>query len=123
MPVSIQADESQIESAKRLYDGLLASSVEIGWTPNRILLRKVPALFRHFPWAECMHALLSCQSKSDLDVREHLLNVLINENNTYSNLSVQQLWSKFVTNHTDIATTLGDIGKPIPLSNWLNLDE
>ena len=50
MPISIKATTDLLAQAKALYQPLLANSVEIGWTPNRIILRKVPAGLRQFRW-------------------------------------------------------------------------
>ena len=58
MPISITATADLLAQAKTLYQPLLENSVEIGWTPNRIILRKVPAGLRQFRWVECLEDIL-----------------------------------------------------------------
>lgn len=123
MPVSISADAMQLETAKKLYKGLLASSVEIGWTSNRILLRKVPALLRHFIWADCMQDLIRCDEYDEGYVRKHLLSVIVIKNSNYTNQFIQQLWNEFVNNQTDLVVAINQIGKTVPLAKWLNEHE
>ena len=119
MPVSIAATAELLAKAKTLYQPLLENSVEIGWTPNRIILRKVPAGLRQFRWIECLGDILSCSEIETNIVREHLLTCIVS-NQEMSLIQIQELWQQFVHSSVNLEHDVAQIGKPVDLDNWLN---
>ncbi|WP_158965937.1 DNA mismatch repair endonuclease MutL [Paraglaciecola sp. L3A3] len=119
MPVSIEADADLLAQAKFLYQPLLRSSVEIGWTPKRVILRKVPAGLRQFRWADCLQGILTCTNQDVLAVRQHLLAKMV-ENNNVSNAQLQALWLQFFNQTGDFAEQIKQYAKPIPLTELLS---
>jgi len=119
MPVSIAATAELLAKAKTLYQPLLENSVEIGWTPNRIILRKVPAGLRQFRWIECLGGILSCSEIETNIVREHLLTCIVS-NQEMSLIQIQELWQQFVHSSVNLEHDVAQIGKPVDLDNWLN---
>ncbi|MGJ8681894.1 DNA mismatch repair endonuclease MutL [Paraglaciecola sp.] len=120
MPVSIDGNEEMLAQAKILYQPLLENSVEIGWTPNRILLRKVPAGFRQLQWAAILTDILECNKNSALDVRECLLTSIVKNSNITSNNQVHELWSRFVSQSTNIIQALQKVAKQVPLTQLVS---
>lgn len=114
MPISISATASLLEQAKGLYQPLLANSVEIGWTPNRIILRKVPAGMRQLNWAECLTDILQFTGNVVDDVREHLLTCLL-ANRDLTNQQIQQWWD----GATNIEQSIKSMGQLMPLGEWI----
>jgi DNA mismatch repair protein MutL len=119
MPVSIAATAELLAKAKTLYQPLLENSVEIGWTPNRIILRKVPSVLRQFRWIECLGDILSCSEIETNIVREHLLTCIVS-NQEMSLIQIQELWQQFVHSSVNLEHDVAQIGKPVDLDNWLN---
>lgn len=114
MPISITATASLLEQAKKLYQPLLANSVEIGWTPNRIILRKVPAGFRQYSWAECLSDILELKDNDSYEVRKHMLTCLVSSR-TLSNQQIQDWWE----GNTQIEQTIKSLGQLLPFNEWI----
>jgi DNA mismatch repair protein MutL len=119
MPISITAHSDLLAQAKVLYQPLLENSVEIGWTPNRIILRKVPAGLRQFRWIECLEEILGCKETETKMVRKHLLTCMVSSEET-SLIQIQELWQQFVQSSIDLEHDIAQIGKHVQLDDWLN---
>jgi DNA mismatch repair protein MutL len=119
MPISITANANLLEQAKALYQPLLDSSVEIGWTPNRIILRKVPAGLRHFRWIEAFETILNCLQTSTQEVRKHLLTCIV-AHEIMDLSQVQHYWQQFVIGSNNLEHDVAKIGTLIDLNEWLN---
>ncbi len=122
MPVSITATADLLAQAKALYQPLLENSVEIGWTPNRIILRKVPAGLRQLRWIECLENILGCLEIETDKVRKHLLTCIVSSEEM-SVLQIQELWQQFVGSSVNLKHDITQIGKPVHLDDWLNAYE
>jgi len=122
MPISITATTDLLTQAKTLYQPLLENSVEIGWTPNRIILRKVPAGLRQFRWIECLENILCCLELESKEVRKHLLTCIIS-NEEMSPVQIQELWQQFVGSSVNLEHDIAQIGKLVHLDDWLNSHE
>lgn len=122
MPISIKATADLLAHAKALYQPLLENSVEIGWTHNRIILRKVPAGLRQFRWIECLEHILDCTEKETQVVRKHLLSCIVS-NGDISLIQIQELWQQFVSLSMNLELELTQIGKLVHLDDWLNVYE
>ena len=119
MPISIKATTNLLSQAKVLYQPLLENSVEIGWTPNRIILRKVPAGLRQFRWVEYLVDILSCMETDNKKVRKHLLASIVSSEEI-SLSQVQELWQQFVLSSDNLEHDIALIGKQVHLDDWLN---
>ena len=119
MPISIKATTDLLSQAKVLYQPLLENSVEIGWTPNRIILRKVPAGLRQFRWVEYLEDILRCIETDNKKVREHLLASIVSSEEI-SLSQVQELWQQFVLSSDNLEHDIALIGKQVHLDDWLN---
>jgi DNA mismatch repair protein MutL len=119
MPISIKATTDLLIQAKALYQPLLENSVEIGWTPNRIILRKVPAGLRQFRWIECLEDILACLKIETAEVRQHLLTCIVS-NEEISPIQIQELWQQFVHTSFNLEHDIAQISKPVHLDDWLN---
>jgi DNA mismatch repair protein MutL len=119
MPISIKATTNLLSQAKVLYQPLLENSVEIGWTPNRIILRKVPAGLRQFRWVEYLEDILRCIETDNKKVREHLLASIVSSEEI-SLSQVQELWQQFVLSSDNLEHDIALIGKQVHLDDWLN---
>ena len=119
MPISIKATTDLLTQAKILYQPLLENSVEIGWTPNRIILRKVPAGLRQFRWVEYLVDILSCMETDNKKVRKHLLASIVSSEEI-SLSQVQELWQQFVLSSDNLEHDIALIGKQVHLDDWLN---
>jgi DNA mismatch repair protein MutL len=119
MPISIKATTDLLTQAKILYQPLLENSVEIGWTPNRIILRKVPAGLRQFRWVEYLEDILRCIETDNKKVREHLLASIVSSEEI-SLSQVQELWQQFVLSSDNLENDIALIGKQVHLDDWLN---
>ena len=122
MPVSITASAYLLAQAKILYQPLLENSVEIGWTPNRIILRKVPAGLRQFRWIECLEDILSCVEIETITVRKHLLTCIVSSEEM-SLLQIQELWQQFVHSSIHLEHDIAQIATRVHLDDWLNTNE
>jgi DNA mismatch repair protein MutL len=122
MPISITANTALLAQAKALYQPLLENSVEIGWTPNRIILRKVPAGLRQLRWAEYLEDILSCSKIETKEVRKHLL-TSIATNEDIDLIQIQELWQQFVRSSVNLAHDVAQIAKQVHLDDWLNTYE
>jgi DNA mismatch repair protein MutL len=122
MPISIKATADLSAQAKILYQPLLENSVEIGWTPNRIILRKVPAGLRQFRWIECLEKILTCTEKETKEVRKHLLSCIV-YSEEISVTQIQELWQQFVHLSVSLEHDIAQIGQPVCLDDWLNTYE
>ncbi|WP_133467898.1 DNA mismatch repair endonuclease MutL [Paraglaciecola marina] len=118
MPVSIQATPELLEQAKALYQPLLENSVEIGWTPNRILLRKVPSDFRQFPWVDILESTLQCEETDSVLVCKHLL-ACISMVKEFSNSQCHEMWLSLLSNEPNLTGALNKIGKMVPMQEWV----
>jgi DNA mismatch repair protein MutL len=122
MPISITATPSLLVQAKTLYQPLLENSIEIGWTQNRIILRKVPAGLRQFRWIECLEEILNFKEIETKEVRKHLLTCMVlSEEITLP--KIQELWQQFVQSSSNVEHDIAKIGKPVHLNDWLNTNE
>jgi DNA mismatch repair protein MutL len=119
MPISIKATTDLLSQAKVLYQPLLENSVEIGWTHNRIILRKVPAGLRQFRWVEYLEDILSCMETDNKKVRKHLLASIVSSEEI-SLSQVQELWQQFVLSSDNLEHDIALIGKQVHLDDWLN---
>ena len=119
MPISITSSAELLTQAKLLYQPLLENNVEIGWTPNRIILRKVPAGLRQFRWIESLEDILSCNEKDTISVRKHLLTCIVS-NEEIAPLQIQSLWQQFVNSSLNLKHDIAQIGKSVNLEEWLN---
>jgi DNA mismatch repair protein MutL len=122
MPISIKATENLLKQAKKLYQPLLENSVEIGWTPNRIILRKVPAGLRQFRWIEYLEDILACLHIETKEVRKHLLSCIVSSEET-SHTQIQELRQQFVHSSVNLENDIAQISKPVHLDDWLNTYE
>jgi DNA mismatch repair protein MutL len=122
MPISIAATAELLVQAKALYQPLLDNSVEIGWTPNRIILRKVPAGLRQFRWVECLEEILSCIETRAEEVRNHLLTCMV-ENEEIGFTQIQEIWQQFAHLSVNLEHDIARIGKLAQLHDWLNTYE
>jgi DNA mismatch repair protein MutL len=123
MPVSIDATNELLLQAKKLYQPLLENSVEIGWTPNRIILRKVPAGLRQFRWADCLADILALDNDDVLNVRNHLLTSVVLNSNVSTNSQIQELWTQFVSQSANLIQDIQNLALPVPLTKWLSENE
>ena len=105
-----------------MYQPLLENSVEIGWTPNRIILRKVPAGLRQFRWVECLEKILSCTEIEPKKVRKHLLTSMVLSEEVGPN-QIQELWQQFVHTSLNLEHDIAQISKIVGLDDWLNIHE
>ena len=122
MPISIKANADLLKQAKALYQPLLENSVEIGWTQNRIILRKVPAGLRQLRWIECLEDILGCIDIETERVRKHLLTCIVSSAET-SPMQIQELWQQFVSTSVNLEHDVAQIGHPLHLDDWLNAYE
>jgi DNA mismatch repair protein MutL len=122
MPISITATPSLLLQAKALYQPLLENSIEIGWTHNRIILRKVPAGLRQFRWIECLEEILNFTEIGTIEVRKHLLTCMVLSEEV-SLTQTQELWQQFVQLSSSVEHDIAKIGKPVHLNDWLNANE
>lgn len=122
MPISITCSAELLTKAKVLYQPLMENSVEIGWTPNRIILRKVPAGLRQFHWTECLQEILSCPKTETKKVREHLLTCLV-ANENFTTTQIHELWHQFVNLSTNLKRDMAQISKSVELKAWLNIHD
>jgi DNA mismatch repair protein MutL len=122
MPISIKATANLLTQAKALYQPLLENSVEIGWTPNRIILRKVPAGLRQFRWVEYLEDILGCTKTGANEVRKHLLNCIVSSEEM-SPTQIQELWQQFSYSSVNIEQDIAQISKPVNIDDWLNMYE
>jgi len=118
MPISITSSAELLTQAKLLYQPLLENNVEIGWTPNRIILRKVPAGLRPFRWSECLEDILACPKIETHQVREHLLTCIVSNEDIGAN-QVQELWQQFANTSVNLKRDVAQIGKLVDLDGWL----
>lgn len=119
MPISIMASADLLARAKLLYQPLLENSVEIGWTPNRIILRKVPAGLRQFRWIECLENILCCKEIDAKKVRKHLLTCIVSSGEI-NLMQTQDLWQQFVCSSDNLEQDLARISKRVHIDDWLN---
>ena len=120
MPVSIDADAQLLARAKLLYQPLLNNSVEIGWTPKRVILRKVPAGFRQFQWVNILAEILNCESTESNSVQTHLLNCIGQQELVFSNDQIQELWDGCCVAHSEnLEIHLKSAGKTLALAEIL----
>ena len=120
MPVSINATGEMLARAKTLYQPLLSNSVEIGWTTNRIILRKVPAGFRQVQWSSILADLLCCESSEPTDIRTHIVNCIAGQPTEFGDLQIEELWSDFCLAHQyDLETEMARFAKMVPLTDVL----
>jgi DNA mismatch repair protein MutL len=122
MPISIKATTDLLAQAKALYQPLLENSVEIGWTPNRIILRKVPAGLRQFRWVEYLEDILGCSEIETQKVRKHLLKSIVSSEEI-SSIQTQELWQQFVHSSENLEHDVARIAKQVQLGDWLNAYE
>jgi DNA mismatch repair protein MutL len=122
MPISIKATTDLLAKAKVLYQPLLANSVEIGWTPNRIILRKVPAGLRQFRWVEYLEDILGCTEIDTQKVRKYMLKSIVSSEEM-SLIQVQELWQQFVHSSVNLEHDIAQISKQVHLDDWLNACE
>jgi DNA mismatch repair protein MutL len=118
MPISITSSAELLTQAKLLYQPLLDNNVEIGWTPNRIILRKVPAGLRQFRWSECLEDILACREIETQQVREHLLTCIVSNEDIGAD-QVQELWQQFTNTSVNLKRDVAQIGKSVDLDGWL----
>lgn len=118
MPISITSSAELLTQAKLLYQPLLENNVEIGWTPNRIILRKVPAGLRQFRWSECLENILACREIETQQVREHLLTCIVSNEDIGAD-QVQELWQQFTNISVNLKRDVAQIGKSVDLDGWL----
>lgn len=120
MPVSIDATEQMLVRAKALYQPLLNNSVEVGWTPKRIILRKVPAGLRQLPWVNILPDLLTSNDGQSEEVREQLLVCIGQQALVFSHEQIQELWDNFCQSHDDsLIDQLKKVAKVLPLTELL----
>lgn len=122
MPISIPSTADLLTKAQALYQPLIENSVEIGWTPNRIILRKVPAGLRQFRWIECLQEILSSQETETIKVRKHLLTCLI-ASESLGSVQIQELWQQFTNLTVNPKRDIAQIGTSVALETWLNTHE
>jgi DNA mismatch repair protein MutL len=120
MPVSINATGEMLARAKNLYQPLLNNSVEIGWTTNRIILRKVPAGFRQVQWSSILADLLCCESSDSTDIRTHIVNCIAGQPTEFSDLQIEELWASFCLAHQyDLEAKIAAFATMVPLTEIL----
>ena len=118
MPISIKATADLLTQAKALYQPLLDNSVEIGWTQNRIILRKVPAGLRQFRWIECLEEILGCLEIETVEVRKHLLTCIVS-NEEISLIQIQELWQQFVHSSVNVEHDIAQLSQFVHINDWL----
>jgi DNA mismatch repair protein MutL len=120
MPVSIDATGQMLARAKALYQPLLDNSVEIGWSPKRIILRKVPAGLRQLPWVNILQDLIRCESEDSEEVRQQLLICIGQQALEFSHKQIQELWDNFCQSHENrLLAQLKKVAKALPLTELL----
>ncbi|MFT5312863.1 MAG: DNA mismatch repair protein MutL [Paraglaciecola sp.] len=120
MPVSINASPELLTRAKALYQPLLDNSVEIGWSPKRIILRKVPAGLRQLPWVNILQDILSCEEEQPEPVRQHLLRCIGQQALEFSHEQTQELWDNFCQSHAQgLIAQLKKVATALPLTELL----
>jgi DNA mismatch repair protein MutL len=120
MPVSINASDEMLATAKRLYQPLLKNSIEIGWTTSRIILRKVPAGFRQVQWSCILADILCCESSQDDDIRAHIINCIAGQPAEFNHMQIAELWSGFCQAHQhDIEEKVASFAASVPLTEIL----
>jgi DNA mismatch repair protein MutL len=120
MPVSINATGEMLTRAKTLYQPLLNNSIEIGWTANRIILRKVPAGFRQVQWSSILADLLCCEGHEPSDIRTHIVNCIASQPVAFSHLQIEELWVDFCLTHQhDVEKKIASFAKMVPLTKFL----
>ena len=122
MPISIKANADLLTRAKSLYQPLLENSIEIGWTSNKVILRKVPAGLRQFRWVGCLEDILGCLEKETKKVRKHLLTCIVS-NEEMTLVQTQELWQQFVHSSANLEHDIAQIGQSVNLDDWLNTYE
>ena len=122
MPISIKANADLLARAKSLYQPLLENSIEIGWTSNKVILRKVPAGLRQFRWVGCLEDILGCLEKETKKVRKHLLTCIVS-NEEMTPVQIQELWQQFVNTTANLEHDIAQIGQSVNLDDWLNTYE
>jgi DNA mismatch repair protein MutL len=122
MPISIKANADLLARAKSLYQPLLENSIEIGWTSNKVILRKVPAGLRQFRWVGCLEDILGCLEKETKKVRKHLLTCIVS-NEEMTLVQTQELWQQFVHSSANLEHDIAQIGQSVNLDDWLNTYE
>ncbi len=122
MPISIKANADLLARAKSLYQPLLENSIEIGWTSNKVILRKVPAGLRQFRWVGCLEDILGCLEKETKKVRKHLLTCIVS-NEEMTPVQIQELWQQFVNTSANLEHDIAQIGQSVNLDDWLNTYE
>ena len=122
MPISIKATANLLIQAKALYQPLLENSVEISWTSNRIILRKVPAGLRQCRWVEYLEDILGCMEIDSQSVRKHMLTSIVSSEEM-TLIQVQELWQQFVHSSDDVQHDIAHISKQVYLDDWLNVYE
>lgn len=119
MPVSIKSDAALLAKAQALYEPLLAFSIEIGWAANKILIRKVPAGYRHLPWTTMLPALLECQSDEHEQVKESVISVMAGHDPNTGGIAAL-LKSVSTENNGNIEALLVSVGRAVPINKWLD---
>ena len=122
MPISIAANADLLAQAKIMYQPLLDNNVEIGWTPNRIILRKVPAGLRQFRWVEQLADILNCTDTDSVKVRNHLLHCLVSGQELAPS-QIQELWQQFVLCSANLEHDMAKLAKPVAIEKWLSSNE
>lgn len=119
MPVSISADTQMLSEAQVRYESLLAMSIEIGWAPKRILVRKVPAGMRQYPWADILPRLLEC------DMALHgVLGVIAHYMPSPEPARIAHLWQQYRQQHAaHWETQISKHTQTLSLPAWLKADE
>ena len=119
MPVSLDADETLLDAAKKCYEPLLNVSVEIGWAGKRVLLRKVPAGYRQLPWTNILESLLTTPMDENCAVQT-LAATIASHTDTFDDNAVKRLMAWLTaTWPNEWQDKVISWSSPVPLANWM----
>lgn len=120
MPVAIEADENLLQAAQQRTAILSENGIEIGCSPKRIMLRKVPSGTRELNWSLLLPALLDCEYQQQSELHQAIINTLPELNIEFGHHQTTQLWQRFVQECAeDWKQKVQQWAKPVPLQQWL----
>lgn len=120
MPVAVTATSENIARAQALYEPLLEVGFDLGWSQHKVLLRKVPAVLRQWPWGELLDTLLQLDIEQNNAPTAAFLDWLARQSLPLPDaLQLQTLgWFAEQTNEQQ-QRLLAKWAVAVPLSDWL----
>jgi len=120
MPVSMEADANLLQAAQQHYEVLLENAIEIGWTPKRIMLRKVPSGTRELNWSLLLPELLTAEFQQQSELHQAIISILPRLNIEFGHHQATQLWQSFVQQDAENwKQKVQEWATPVPLLEWL----